>query len=141
MSWITYVLGVVKFADFSALRYTTLTCLPGAAAIVLITLGMTVLGIAQPPGAATLAAYVREIAYLTLFTTVVGVLCWNTGIQRIGPLNAILLANLIPVIVFAIEAARGARHTQIELAGAALLIGALIADNVYLRRKAARQRG
>ena len=55
--------------------------------------------------------------------------------------KAILLANLIPVIVFAIEAARGARHTQIELAGAALLIGALVANNVYLRRKVAPQRG
>jgi drug/metabolite transporter (DMT)-like permease len=133
-SWVTYVLGVVKFADFSALRYTTLTCLPGAAAIIAISFAASAFTSTEPPSMAVLSEYRWQIAYLIGLTTVVGVLCWNAGIQRVGPLNAVLLANLIPVVVFAIQALRGAEHTPIELAGAALVIGALIANNVYLRK-------
>jgi hypothetical protein len=41
------------------------------------------------------------------------------------------------VIVFAIEAWLGRSFAAIELAGAAVVIGALVANNLYLRRQAA----
>jgi hypothetical protein len=44
-----------------------------------------------------------------------------------------LMLNLVPVGVFAIEAALGRSFATIELAGAALVIGALAANNLYLR--------
>jgi hypothetical protein len=44
-----------------------------------------------------------------------------------------LMLNLIPVGVFAIEAALGRSFAAIELAGAAIVIGALVANNLYLR--------
>jgi hypothetical protein len=44
-----------------------------------------------------------------------------------------LMLNLIPVIVFAIEAWLGRSYAWIELAGAATVIGALVANNLYLR--------
>jgi drug/metabolite transporter (DMT)-like permease len=134
ISWVIYVLGVVKLSGFSALRYTTLTCIPGTVGLVLITLAVTGAGLAQPPDAATLRAYGWEVAYLIVFTGIVGVLCWNAGIRRVGPLNAVLLANLIPIVVFAIGIARGTRFEPIEWGGAALVIGALVANNLYLRR-------
>jgi drug/metabolite transporter (DMT)-like permease len=139
VSWVVYVLGVVKLSGFSALRYTTLTCIPGTAGLVLIALAATAAGFAHPPDAAALHAYRWEVAYLVVLTSIVGVLCWNAGIQRVGPLNAVLLANLIPIVVFAIEAARGTRFAPIEFGGAALVIGALVANNLYLRRAARRR--
>jgi drug/metabolite transporter (DMT)-like permease len=134
--WVVYVLGVVKLARFSALRYTALTALPGAVALTLIAPLMTALGWSHAPDAATLVAYAWQIAYLIVFTSIIGVLCWNAGIQRVGPLNAVLLANLVPVLVFAIGAARGARFAAVEVVGGTIVIAALVANNVYLRRQA-----
>jgi uncharacterized membrane protein YciS (DUF1049 family) len=50
-----------------------------------------------------------------------------------------LLQNLVPVIVFAIRFAQGERYVAVELAGAGLVIGALIANNLYLRASHARR--
>jgi hypothetical protein len=44
-----------------------------------------------------------------------------------------LMLNLVPVIVFTIRFAQGQRFAPVELLGAALVIGALIANNLYLR--------
>jgi drug/metabolite transporter (DMT)-like permease len=138
VSWVTYVLGVVKFSGFSALRYTTLTCIPGTIGLVLIALVATAAGVAHPPTAADLHEFRWEVAYLIVFTGIVGVLCWNAGIQRVGPLNAVLIANLIPIVVFAIAIVQGTRFEAIEVGGAGLVIGALVANNLYLRRAARR---
>jgi hypothetical protein len=48
-----------------------------------------------------------------------------------------LMLNLVPMIVFAIEAFLGRSYVAIELAGAAVVIGALVANNLFLRRQAA----
>jgi drug/metabolite transporter (DMT)-like permease len=62
------------------------------------------------------------------------VLTWNAAIKAIGPQNAVLFSNLIPVTTFAIEIARGYRPNAAELLGAALTIGALVASNLLARR-------
>jgi drug/metabolite transporter (DMT)-like permease len=51
-----------------------------------------------------------------------------------------LMQNLMPVIVFAIQFGQGQRFEPAELAGAALVIGSLIANNLYLRAKLRAQR-
>ena len=61
-------------------------------------------------------------------------LTWNAAIGLIGPQNAVLFGNLIPVTTFAIEIVRGYRPGAVELGGAALTIAALVANNVLLRR-------
>jgi drug/metabolite transporter (DMT)-like permease len=65
---------------------------------------------------------------------VLGVLAFNAGVKHLGALNAMLMINLVPVGVFAIESALGRRFEPVELWGAALVIGALAANNFYLRR-------
>jgi drug/metabolite transporter (DMT)-like permease len=52
----------------------------------------------------------------------------------LGPQNATLFGNLIPVTTFVIEIVRGYRPGALELAGAALTIGALVANNLLTRR-------
>lgn len=133
-SWVVYVLGVVKFAGWSPLRYTALTCLPASLGIAIVALAATGLGIVGVPRGETLAAVGWQIAYLTVFSALVGVLTWNAGIRALGPLNAVLLGNLIPVVTFAIRLAQGHRFAAIEVAGAALVIGALAVNNFYVRR-------
>lgn len=134
IAWIVYGFGVVKFSHWSPLRYTTLTVIPGEIAIVAVTLVAYSAGLAPMPTAAIVGDVFWQLAYLTLFTGFVGVLCWNAGIAALGPLNAGLAVNLIPVVTFSIRVWQGYRFQAIEIVGAVLVLGALIANNLYLRR-------
>jgi hypothetical protein len=43
------------------------------------------------------------------------------------------MLNFIPIGVFAIEAGLGRSFAMVEIAGAAVVIAALVANNLYLR--------
>jgi len=60
------------------------------------------------------------------------VLFWNMAIGYLGALNTMLLGNLVPVVTFPSASCR-TRFEAIELAGAGLVVAALIANNLYLR--------
>ena len=60
---------------------------------------------------------------------------WNWGNNAIGALNTMLLLNLLPVVTFAIGFAQGARFSAAEIFGVAMVVGALAANNLYLRAK------
>jgi hypothetical protein len=47
----------------------------------------------------------------------------------------------VPVVTFAIRILQGHRFEAIELAGAGLVVAALIANNLYLRGRAITQTG
>ena len=135
MSWVAYTVGAVSFPGWSALRFTTLTCLPGAAGILLITGVATLCGYTTVPAEATVVSVTWELAYLAILTVVLAVLLWNMAIGYLGALNAMLLGNLVPVVTFAIRIMQGYRFATAELAGAGLVVAALIANNLYLRRR------
>lgn len=141
MSWIAYTIGAVSFPGWSALRFTTLTCLPGTAGIFVLTGIATLYGHASVPAGATVAAVGWELAYLGILTVVLAVLFWNMAIGYLGALNAMLLGNLVPVVTFAIRILQGHRFETIELAGAGLVVMALVANNLYLRGRAAQLAG
>ena len=44
-----------------------------------------------------------QLLYLAIPGAVIAVLTWNAAIRLIGPQNAVLFGNLIPVTTFAIE--------------------------------------
>ena len=133
MSWIVYTIGAVSFPGWSALRFTTLTALPGALGIFVITGIATMAGYVSVPTATTVVSISWELAYLALLTVVLAVLFWNMAIGYLGALNTMLLGNLVPVVTFAIRILQGHRFEAIELAGAGLVVVALIANNLYLR--------
>jgi drug/metabolite transporter (DMT)-like permease len=137
MSWIAYTIGAVSFPGWSALRFTTLTCLPGTAGIWLITAIATLAGVTAVPAGAAVAAVAWELAYLAVLAVVLAVLFWNMAIGYLGALNTMLLGNLVPVVTFAIRIMQGHRFETVELAGAGLVVAALIANNLYLRGRIA----
>jgi drug/metabolite transporter (DMT)-like permease len=137
MCWISYTIGAVSFPGWSALRFTTLTCLPGTLGIFLATGIATLSGHASVPAVATVISVGWELVYLALFTVVLAVLFWNMAIGYLGALNAMLLGNLVPVVTFAIRILQGHRFETIELAGAGLVVMALIANNLYMRIRTA----
>jgi drug/metabolite transporter (DMT)-like permease len=141
MSWIAYTIGAVSFPGWSALRFTTLTCVPGTAGIFVVTAIATLGGHASAPAGATVAAYGWELAYLALLTVVLAVLFWNMAIGYLGALNTMLLGNLVPIVTFAIRILQGHRFEAIELVGVGLVVAALIANNLYLRGRIAAPAG
>jgi drug/metabolite transporter (DMT)-like permease len=133
VSWVTYTLSASRFPGWSPLRFTVMTCIPGAVGLVIANAIALAIGAAELPSIAQLSSVAWQILYFSVCTVVLGVLGFNAGARALGPLNAMLMLNLIPLGVFAIEAALGRSFAAIELAGAAVVIGALVANNLYLR--------
>jgi drug/metabolite transporter (DMT)-like permease len=133
-SFVLYGLGAAEFSGFSPLRYTTLTSSLGWLTLAGATAVAIGFGLVPRPSAHQLWAVTPQIAYLTIPGAFLAVLAWNAAIGKLGPQNAVLFGNLIPVTTFAIEIVRGYRPTIAELGGAALTIGALVANNVLARR-------
>jgi drug/metabolite transporter (DMT)-like permease len=137
-SFVLYSLGAAEFRDFSPLRYTALTAGLGWLTIAGATVAATATGLVERPSAGQLWSVAPQILYLAIPGAFVAVLTWNAAIAAIGPQNAVLFSNLIPVTTFAIEIVRGYRPNAVELVGAALTIGALVANNLLARRSQAR---
>jgi drug/metabolite transporter (DMT)-like permease len=138
--WVVYTMGTERFRGWSALKLTVLTLIPGSLGLVAGTALLVVLGVSRVPSAGAVASVAPQLAFLALAGVAAAMLLWNAGTQRIGALNAMLMQNLMPVIVFAIQFGQGQRFEPAELAGAALVIGSLIANNLYLRAKLRAQR-
>jgi drug/metabolite transporter (DMT)-like permease len=136
ISWVAYTLSAARFASWSPLRFTVLTCIPGGVGLVAANVIAIAVGAAQVPGAAAIGGVAWQILYLSVGTVVLGVLGFNAAARRLGPLNTMLMLNLVPICVFAIEAGLGRSFEVVELAGAATVIAALVANNLFLRRKA-----
>ena len=133
IAWTAYALTVARFPGWSPLRYTVLTCIPGFIGLAVANVVAVALGAAAVPSLATLAQLWWQIAYFAICTVVLGVLAFNAATRRIGPLNTMLMLNLVPIGVFGIETALGRSFAPIELAGALTVIAALVANNLYLR--------
>jgi len=134
LSWTTYTLaGAWRFPGWSPLRMTVLTCIPGTVGLLVANAIAVVLGAAEVPTFASIGNVAWQIAYFSIGTVVLGVLGFNAAARRLGPLNTMLMLNFIPVGVFAIEASLGRSFAAIELTGAAVVIAALAANNLYLR--------
>jgi drug/metabolite transporter (DMT)-like permease len=139
MAWVSYTLCAPAFRDWSPLRYTVLTCIPGAVGLVLAHAVAIGLGVAVVPSFGQIAAVGWQIVYLSVCTVVLGVLGFNAAVKRLGPLNTMLMLNLVPLGVFGIEAALGRSFAAVEIGGAALVIAALAANNLYLRGASTRR--
>ncbi|HLX29824.1 MAG TPA: DMT family transporter [Casimicrobiaceae bacterium] len=136
--WIGYTMGAQSLPQFSTVRYTALSMALGTVSIVTITLVATLAGAAHVPAMTVIASTGVDIAYLSLAAGVLAVLAWNGGIAALGTANGFLFINLVPIVAFAIGIAQGRRFGPAELAGALLVIGALIASNLASRTPLAR---
>jgi drug/metabolite transporter (DMT)-like permease len=133
ISWVSYTFAASYFTGWSALRISALTCIPGLAGLLFANLVAVAAGWARLPSMDTLSGLAWQIAYLSICTVVLGVLGFNNAARKLGPLNTMLMLNTIPVLVFGIEAWLGRSFSAVELAGAVIVVAALIANNLYLR--------
>ena len=68
---------------------------------------------------------------------VIAVFAWNFGNRLVGSINGILFMNLVPVTSFIISVLGGYYISSFELIGCLLTIIALVANNLYNRKKTA----
>jgi drug/metabolite transporter (DMT)-like permease len=139
LSWVTYTLAGGQFPGWSPLRMTVLTCIPGAIGLLAANGLAVAAGWASVPALEAVGDIGWQIAYFSICTVVLGVLGFNNAARRLGPLNTMLMLNLVPIGVFAIEAALGRSFAAVELAGAGMVIAALAANNLYLRGASTRR--
>lgn len=133
--WVSYTMGAQLFSDWSPLRYTAITCALGAVSISVITFVLTLNGTIHAPSVHTLASEQWVIAYLVILGALVAVLSWNAGIKMLGSVNGVLFINFVPITAFTVGVIQGRSFSAAEVLGASMVIGALLANNVYLRRQ------
>ena len=136
--WTAYTLGGQQFPGWSPVRYTTLSCSLGCFAIAVAVAIATLAGHSQPPRTDQLVAVWPQLAFIVFCVSVFGILFWNMGVAKLGPLNAGLFANFTPVITYLIAIGQGRRPATVELLGAAIVLIALIANNRHQRSKVGR---
>lgn len=135
VSWVIYTMAGWHFSGWSPLRMTALTAIPGAIGLIAFNVAAIAAGWSALPSLDLVLSVKWQLIYFIVFTVVLGVLGFNNGVKYLGALNAMLMLNLVPVIVFAIEAWLGRSYVAVELLGAAVVIGALVANNLFLRRQ------
>lgn len=140
LCWIYYNLGVERLKGWSVWRITILTMLPGLLCTFLVITVMKAAGWLTTPSLANFQQVGLQLVFLSLFGVVFGMLAWNFGTRRIGPLNSMLLTNLMPVATFTYRAAQGYEFAAVEIVGASVVVAALVANNLYLRRQFLRER-
>ncbi|MCM2288034.1 MAG: DMT family transporter [Sulfuritalea sp.] len=136
--WTAYTLGGQQFPGWSPVRYSALSCAFGCVGIALALLIATLVGHSQPPRTDQLLAVWPQLAFIVFCVSVFGILFWNMGVAKLGPLNAGLFANFTPVITYLIAIGQGRLPAALELMGAAIVLIALIANNRHQRSKVGR---
>ena len=134
--WIAFTLGAQKFPGWSPVRYTALTSVLGCLTILLLVAAANGVGHSHAPPAAALGAHPWALLFIMFVVSFGAVLLWNMAVVKLGPLNAALFANFAPVVTILITAWQGQHLLPVEWAGAALVIGALIANNLVNRHQA-----
>jgi drug/metabolite transporter (DMT)-like permease len=133
--WVVYTMGTERLAGWPTLKITLLTLIAGSIGMFALAAGLVGAGVLTVPSAADLASIWPALAFLTLGGVLAAMVLWNWGNRIIGALDSMLLLNLIPVVTFVIRFAQGERFGAAEIAGVAMVVGALLANNLYLRRK------
>jgi len=134
--WVAYTMRSARFTGWSPLRFTVLTCVPGGIGLAVVNVLAVAGGIATVPSVDAVAAIAWPLVYFVVGSVVLGILAFNQTVRHLGPLNTMLMLNLIPVAVFSIEASLGRSYVMAELVGAGVVISALVANNLYLRHTA-----
>ncbi|TGK35778.1 DMT family transporter [Leptospira andrefontaineae] len=129
--WSFYSVGMKKYIPgVSTIQTTAFTALFGTIALLVLTLinGDWNTEFSIIPNSAWLA-----ILYMAGLSTFLGYLCWNFGIQAVGPDKAVIFGNLIPVIAMLTSWVLGETPNVYDLSGALLVIIGIFIVNAKLQ--------
>ena len=133
VGWVVYTMGGPQFAGWSALRYSTLSCLFGTGTALIIVFLMTLFGRISIPTVDVLTLTAPHLLFMIIFPGIIALLGWNVGVNILSPLNALLFINFVPITTLAISIVQGNPLTTFDYLGTVLIIISLIANNIFLR--------
>lgn len=135
LCWVLYTFASSRFSHWSNLRLTTWSMTSGLLGNTIVVAVLVVLGYLTHPSADDWYQARYELTFLTYIGVLIGMFAWTAGSRRVGALNAMLFTNLIPVATFFVRYLQGYRFSFMELAGAMMVISALLLQNLALRRR------
>lgn len=133
IGWVIYTMGGSKFRGWSALRYSTLSCLLGTLTAIVITGGASLFGYLPVPSVESITAVGPHLLFMIVFPGLIALLGWNVGVSILSPLNALLFINFVPVTTLLVSTFQGNTITTFDLIGTVLIILALISNNIFIR--------
>lgn len=133
IGWVIYTMGGSEFSGWSALRYSTLSCLLGTITAIVITFGATLFGYLSVPTVESMMAVSPHLLFMIIFPGVIALLGWNIGVSILSPLNGLLFINFVPVTTLLISIFQGNQVTMFDLLGTILIIVSLLSNNIFVR--------
>lgn len=133
IGWVIYTMGGSKFGGWSALRYSTLSCLLGTITAIVIVVGAMLFGSISVPSEEALKAVSPHLLFMIVFPGLIALLGWNIGVSILSPINALLFINFVPVTTLAVSIFQGYHITLFDFLGTVLIIIALLSNNIYVR--------
>src|SRR5690625_4644532 len=133
LGWVIYTMGGSEFAGWSALRYSTLSCILGTATAMIVVFAVTLNGYISVPTVEMVKIVSPHLAFMIIFPGVIALVGWNIGVSILSPLNGLLFLNFVPVTTLTIQIFQGYPITSYDYVGTAFIVLALISNNMFLR--------
>lgn len=135
VGWVVYTMGGKEFAGWSALRYSTLSCLLGTGTAAIVVIFVTWTGYISVPTMETIQLVSPHILFMIIFPGVIALVGWNVGVSILSPLNGLLFLNFVPVTTLAISIVQGNQITIYDYLGTILIVFSLLSNNIFLRMR------
>lgn len=126
LGWVLYTRGAARFPKLDALEYSALTVIAAWPLLLAAALLASAFGLATLPGAPALQATWQALLYVGVLPSAVAVLAFNHGVRTLGPVTGTAFLNFVPVSALLMSMALGHPPAAHELAGMAMVIGALL---------------
>jgi drug/metabolite transporter (DMT)-like permease len=133
IGWVIYTMGGSEFRGWSALRYSTLSCLLGTITAVILVVGATLFGYISVPSESNIKAVSPHLLFMIVFPGIIALLGWNIGVSILSPLNGLLFINFVPVTTLLISIFQGNPVTMFDLLGTVFIIVSLLSNNIFVR--------
>jgi len=140
LCFVVYTIACARYVHWSSLRLTTLCMLSGAAANTLLVVVLVTVGLLVQPSIADWYQVRWELLFLAFAGVLAAMFTWTMGARRVGPLNAMLFINLIPIVTFSVRYWQGHRFETIEIVGSIMVLFALSTQNLIMRMQLSKQR-
>jgi drug/metabolite transporter (DMT)-like permease len=141
--WAWYSLAAQRWlAQWSQLRISCVTMVPGTVVSVVVYLAAALVGSADlPPAAPTGVLDIGFFAWMTFMAVIAGLLGWNYGVRQLGVVVASLFLNFVPAFTILITTLEGRPPTTMQLLGGALVLAGVLQSQLrhlpWRRRRSA----
>ncbi len=137
LGWVWYTRGTLRFPELDVIEYTALTVLASWPLLLAMALAATALGLAGAPSLEGLRLSWQALLYVGLVSSALAVLAFNHGVRALGAVTGTAFLNFVPVSALLMGVAMGKMPTVNELAGMAMVVGALLIHTAMSRKASA----